>query len=147
MFIQNLDRLCLLVGVSAVLVGCGGVSDAPKTVPAWGVVTYNGKPMPKISVAFIPGDGIGQIAEATTDADGKFELQTREPGDGAMPGNYNVALNSVSDTLPDMPGFENGKEADPSTIPGKYGDSTMSGLTATVATDKSKNDFKFDLTD
>lgn len=147
MSFQGVNRLCCLALVAAVVLGCGGVSDAPKTVPVRGTVTYKGTPMAKISVAFIPTDGVGQIAEAITDAEGKFELQTREPGDGAMPGNYNVAMNYAPDTIPDMPGFTGGKQPEPSTIPTKYGNSASSGLTATVDKDESKNEFKFDLTD
>lgn len=145
--IPGLNRLCLLLGASAVLAGCGGVNDAPQTVPVRGIVTYKGNPMPKISVAFIPATGFGQIAEGTTNEEGRFELQTREPGDGAVEGSYKVALNYVPDTVPGMPGFTDGAKAEPSTIPGKYGDSNMSGLTATVDKDESKNEFKFELTD
>lgn len=147
MLVACLNKLCLLAGVSVLIVGCGGVSDAPQTVPVSGVVSYNGTPMPKISVAFIPQDGTGQIAEGTTDAEGNFELQTREPGDGAVVGTYKVALNYVPDTVAGMPGFTDGAKSEPSTIPGKYGDTSMSGLTATVDPDESKNEFKFDLTD
>ena len=67
--------------------------------------------------------------------------------DGAMPGNYKVALNYVPDTVADMPGFTGGKKSEPSTIPAKYGDSDKSNITATVEKDKSKNEYKFDLTD
>ena len=148
MSLLGLCRVCFLVGVSVLVAGCGGgASDAPATVPAWGTVTYKGTPMAKISVAFLPADGIGQIAEGITDAEGKFELQTREPRDGAMPGNYKVALNYVPDTVADMPGFTGGKKSEPSTIPAKYGDSDKSNITATVEKDKSKNEYKFDLTD
>jgi len=146
-FFQRLSQLCLLLCVSGALIGCGGAKDAPKTVAAQGVVTYKGTPMAKISVGFIPADGGGQIAEGTTDAEGNFLLQTREPGDGAVVGNYKVALNYVPDVIADMPGFTDGKESEPSTIPAKYGDANMSGITAAVDADASKNEFKFELTD
>jgi hypothetical protein len=124
--------------------GCGGASDAT-IVPTRGVVTYKGEPIAKISVAFMPKDGNGQIAEGTTDANGNFELQTREPGDGAMVGSYLVSFRYVSDVIPDMPGFVGGTKPEPSPIPEKYGDAGKSGYTATVDPDESKNVFKFDL--
>lgn len=136
---------CLLLCVSGLLIGCGGANDGPKIVPARGVVTYKGAPIAKINVAFMPAEGKGQIAEGTTDTDGNFELQTREPGDGAMVGSYMVAFKYVSDVIPDMPGFTGGRKPEPSPIPEKYGDASKSGFTATVDADASKNVFKFDL--
>ena len=146
MFSQRLNQLCLTFGVSIALVGCGGVSDAPKVVPAKGVVTFKGTPIGKINVMFMPSDGKGHIADGTTDATGNFQLQTREPGDGATVGSYKVTFKFVSDVVPDMPGFAGGKKPEPSPIPAKYADETKSGITATVDASASKNDFKFDLT-
>ncbi len=136
---------CLLVGLAVAMAGCGGISDAPKVVPVKGVVTFKGQPIGKINVSFIPDGGKGQIAEGTSDASGAFQLQTREPGDGAMVGSYKVSFKFVSDVIPDMPGFAGGKQAEPSPIPAKYADESKSGFTATVDGDASKNDFKFDL--
>lgn len=146
MLFQRLIGLGLLLCVSSLLTGCGG-SGGPKVVPAKGVVTFKGSPIGKIAVVFMPIDGKGQIAEGTTDASGKFELQTREPGDGAMVGEYKVSFKFVSDVIPDMPGFAGGKQAEPSPIPLKYADDTKSGFTATVDANASKNDYKFDLTE
>ena len=144
MSLTRLNDVCLLVCVSGLLIGCGGRNDE-NIVAARGVVTYKGAPMAKISVAFMPTGGGGQIAEGTTDANGNFELQTRNPGDGAKVGSYMVSFKYVSDVIPDMPGFVGGKKAEPSPIPEKYGDASKSGFTATVDADASKNVFKFDL--
>ena len=123
------------------LVGCG--SNGPDLVPAGGVVNFNGKPIGKINVMLMPGAG-GLIAEGTTDENGKFTLQTQEPGDGAMLGNYTVAFNFVPEEVPAMPGFAGAKKT-VSPIPEKYSDASKSGLTVTVVADKSKNNFIFDL--
>ena len=138
-----MNHLCLLLCASGLLIGCGG--SGLDTVPARGVVTYKGAPIAKISVAFSPADGKGQIAEGITDAKGVFELRTREPGDGALVGSYNVSFKFVSDEIPDMPGFTGGKKPEPSPIPEKYGDPIKSGFTATVDATASKNDYKFNL--
>jgi hypothetical protein len=130
--------------MSIAIVGCGA-SDAPKVVPVKGVVTYKKAPIGKINVLFVPVDGKGHLAEGTTDAEGKFALQTREPGDGAVEGSYQVSFKFVSDTIPDMPGFAGGVKPEPSPIPAKYADETRSGFTANVVSDASKNNFTFDL--
>ena len=135
----------LLLCVSSLLIGCGGANHGLTIVPARGVVTYKGAPIAKINVVFMPKDGTGQIAEGITDANGNFELQTREPGDGAMVGSYLVAFKHVSDVIPDMPGFTGGKQPEPSPIPEKYGDASQSGFTETVDADPAKNVFKFEL--
>ena len=126
-------------------IGCGGVDDAPKTVAVTGVVTYQGKPMPNLSVGFIPETGM--LASGMTDAEGRFEMTTSAPGDGAIPGLHKVAINFVPDQVPEMPGFPGSENAPVSPIPTKYADASTSGLTATVDKDPSKNDFTFDLTD
>jgi hypothetical protein len=133
---------CLLLAICSSLVGCGG--SGVDTVPAEGVLTYKGNPVPQIAVAFMPKGGKGQIAEGTTDAEGKFKLQTRTPGDGAMVGEYVVAFRFVPDEPPEMPGFP-GAKAVVSPLPPKYADSLSSGVTAVVTSDASKNVFTFDL--
>ncbi len=141
---QRLSNLCLLVLTCGFLIGCGG-GDGPELVPAGGVVNYKGKPIGKINVMLMPSaGGKGMIAEGTTDESGKFTLQTKEPGDGAMVGSYTVAFKHVPDEIPVMPGFEGAKKV-VSPIPEKYADASKSGHTATVDADKSKNNFTFDL--
>ena len=147
MSVRKLDRLCVLLGVSVFLAGCGGGGGrAPDTVSVQGMVTYQGKPVPKLSVAFIPDKGL--LASGTTDAAGKFSLMTNKPGDGAKVGTYKVAIGFVSDEIPAMPGMEPpGYKAPVSPIPAKYADVSTSGLTKTVEKDASKNNFTFELTD
>ncbi|HUP82089.1 MAG TPA: hypothetical protein VM260_26290 [Pirellula sp.] len=142
MLTQRLSHLCIILGACGMLIGCGG-GDGPKLVPAGGVVNYKGKPIGKINVMFMPGTG-GMIAEGTTDESGKFKLQTKDPGDGAMVGNYTVAFKYVPDEIPVMPGMDGAKKI-VSPIPEKYADASKSGKTATVDADKSKNNFTFEL--
>jgi hypothetical protein len=114
-------------------------------VPAGGIVNFKGKPIGKINVMLMPSAGSsGMIAEGTTDETGKFTLQTKEPGDGAMVGEYTVGFKYVPDEVPEMPGFAGAKKV-VSPIPEKYGDAAKSGFTAKVDADKTKNNFTFDL--
>ncbi len=144
MLYHRLNYLCLLLCACSTLIGCGG-GGGPTIVPAGGVVNYKGKPIERINVMLMPAaGGKGMIAEGTTDASGKFKLQTKNPGDGAMPGQYTVAFKYVPEEVPAMPGFAGAKKV-VSPIPEKYADGATSGKTVTVETDKSKNNFTFDL--
>jgi hypothetical protein len=139
--------LCVLLGISTFLTGCGSSVAGPTTVPVRGVVKYNGKPVEKLSIAFIPESGM--LAMGKTDAKGQFQLMTNKPSDGAMTGNYKVAISFVSDAPPPMPGLPGSSDykAPLSPIPTKYADANTSGLTKTVDKDSSKNNFEFDLVD
>ena len=145
MICRNLERMVVLLGICALLSGCGGGGNGPVTVPVKGVVTYKGKPVPKLSVAFLPDKGM--VAEGTTDANGRFTLTTKTPGDGAMVGSYKVGISFVPDKVPEMPGFPGAEQAAESPIPKKYADAQTSGLTKVVDKNASKNDFTFELTD
>lgn len=142
--IYRIHRL-LLVSCVLTAFGCGGENDAPETVSVTGIVTYQGNPMPNLSVGFIPEKGM--LASGITDADGRFDLTTSEAGDGAIVGSYKVSINFVPEQTPEMPGFPGSENAPKSPIPTKYADISTSGLTATVDSDPAKNDFKFELND
>ncbi len=60
----------------ALVAGCGG-EVAPPIVPASGVVTLNGKPLPNAKVRFIPqvDQGSGYIAVGETDSEGRYEVK------------------------------------------------------------------------
>lgn len=147
MCFRKLEHLCVLLGVSVLLTGCGGSGDALATAPVKGLVTYQGKPIANLSIAFMPDNG--PLATGKTDASGKFELMTNKPGDGAMIGTHKVAISFVADEIPPMGGPDPGNtyKAPVSPIPKKYADVTTSGLTKTVEKDAAKNDFTFDLKD
>ena len=140
--ILTCQRSYLLIGLVLPFLGCGGGTEA---VPVTGTVTYKSKPIAKINVMFVPTDKEGIIAQGTSDENGKFSLQTLDPNDGAMPGNYKIAFKYVPEIVPDMPGFSGGVQSEKSPIPLKYGDENKSGITAKVESNASKNDFKFDL--
>lgn len=147
MALRLLNRVGVLLGVSVLAAGCGGgASDAPRTVRVKGEVLYQGKPVPQLSVAFIPEKGL--LASGMTDDNGKFTLTTNKAGDGAAVGVYKVAIRFVPDEIPEMPGFPGAKTKPPaSPIPAKYADAKTSGLTQTVDEDAAKNNFTFELTD
>jgi hypothetical protein len=77
--------------------GCTGSAAKPKTVKVTGKVTYKGAPVQSASVAFL-GDGTIAPALGRTDAEGRFELTTSDPGDGAVPGVHKVTVSKVVST-------------------------------------------------
>lgn len=126
----------LLFGSAALLLlsGCG--PNRPKTIDVHGVVTLDGNPVEGAAVLFSPAEG--RPATGTTDAQGKFELQTFEPGDGAVEGNHRVAviLKDVTGVGADPDGLSG--EVAPGgmqvtwIVPEKYSDPITSGLTVDV---------------
>lgn len=137
--------MSLLASLSFFAAGCGGSSsDAPKTVAAKGTITVDGRPMGRLSVAFMPASG--KVAMGETDDQGNFTLMTNEPGDGAVVGTYSVSVAPIYESTPPMPGMDGYVKPGPPPFNKKFTDHTKSGLTATVDKEPSKNDFKFDLT-
>ena len=164
--------LCLVSFLPFAL-GCGSPVDPnrPTRVPAVGTITYRGVPLDDATVIFTPR-GSGHGAVGRTDGSGKFALQTFEPQDGAVPGDYLVTIRKFeidtqgagdslasggSDDDSDMAGGDSprggdggGYEPKPaierSLIPEKYTQVASSGLEATVSAGVD-NEFRFDLAD
>jgi hypothetical protein len=142
---RKLGHWCVIVGAVAFVLGCGGGQKAAEIVPVKGVVKYQGKPVPKLSVGFVPENGT--LAYGTTDDNGQFALTTNKPGDGATVGTYKVAIKYVPDEIPAMPGFPGSEKKVTSTIPEKYANAETSGLKRTVEKDGVENNFTFELSD
>jgi hypothetical protein len=74
------------------LIGTGlSCSSQDKPVRVEGKVTLDGQAIGGAAVHFVP-QGKGQPAYAETEPDGTYKITTREPGDGALPGNYVVVI-------------------------------------------------------
>ncbi|WP_010586141.1 hypothetical protein [Schlesneria paludicola] len=89
-------RLRLLLVTVWGVVGCAPAQPTGKivaTVPAKGVLLYQGKPLPFHSVLLAPEKDRSAIG--MTDKDGQFVLGTNRPNDGAVPGSHRVAINYV----------------------------------------------------
>jgi hypothetical protein len=76
--------------------GCGSSApdNRPERVPVVGVVKYKQQPVEGAVVVFNP-QGHPHAAIGRTDADGRFELMTFEPGDGAVAGEYLVSISKI----------------------------------------------------
>lgn len=74
----------------SLLGGCG--ERIAPVHPVRGQVLLDGLPLEGADVAFHPQVGEGRNLTATTNADGRFELTTHAPGDGAEAGKYGVSI-------------------------------------------------------
>jgi hypothetical protein len=162
--------LALLVGPSALFVlGCSSDDGLGTRYPVSGKVTYNGQPVAKAKISFIPASKEGAKQGASGDiVDGAFSLSTLSPGDGALPGDYLVTISArevdeeklkaetekimakhgmtgkVGAMVPPELQAKAAKDAK-SSLPKKYEDPKTSKLTAKVV--EGSNSFDFPLTD
>jgi hypothetical protein len=129
--------------------GCGpNLSHLPKTVPALGVVTLDGKPVEGAQVVIVPANSEATGAYGTTDASGKFSLRAFEEKDGAIPGDYKVQVTkTVEVKLSGPKGSLDG--GDPVRfdygVPARYTGVKTSGLSVTIP-DSGIQDIKLALT-
>lgn len=161
-------RLTLVLAVCAV-VGCSRyVEDKwsrarPPTYPVRGMVQRDGRPVAGAVVTFLGRAAAGGelAAVGQTNSDGRFELKTFRPGDGAITGSHRVTIEKrslgggESDTgkpfasqqeYEDHSGAAAGSLKIVRELPAKYGSFETSGLTAEV-TEKGPNEFVFRLDD
>jgi hypothetical protein len=137
-------RVSVAVVCSSVLAICGCTgSSGPETVEVVGTITMDGKPIEGANVIFHPiGTATNVLAsQATTNADGRFELSTHvgkgEFKRGVVPGEYAVAVAKL-DTAAIAKTY-----APPSNLlPKRFANPETSELKATVAADQ-VNDFPF----
>jgi hypothetical protein len=114
-----------------------------------GVVTYQGKPAEAAKVVFRTRHADTNREYAAfgyTDSSGRYSLQTYKPGDGAVAGSQQVAVEKLTWSQPTAasPGTDPLKPVSTSHLPDRYASSAASGFTAEV-TDKGPNTFTFAL--
>jgi major membrane immunogen (membrane-anchored lipoprotein) len=158
------QRIAIALGLTAtvVVVGCGDDGTGlGRRYKVTGKVTYNGAPVPQGTVNFIPTKPPPPEGRAATGQikDGYYSLSTTGNDDGALPGDYNIAIVAMDIDMASAASSkaEGGRihEGDAAywkahknakkLIPDKYGVSETSGLKATVGT--GSNSFDFDLKD
>lgn len=154
----------LLLGVAVFLTGCSKGGSSLNTVPVKGRVTLDGAPLPGATVTFSPKTPEGRTAAGMTNENGEFVLTTIRAGDGAVPGEYGVAITKPVATagpvedprarggaltpeqmaqIREQAKAKAGAEAG-SAIPKKYTSPATSGFTVTVKPGE-KNEFTFEL--
>lgn len=145
---RNSAHGLLLLLLVAAVVGCSKGKTQwndgrPPVFTAKGQVILDGQPVEKATVTFQPVDPEGRGGSAVTDAEGFFEAQTYEPGDGLTAGTHKVAIKKT--LFVDKAGQvvteirEPGSAVEKDFLPKKYGTFEKSGLTVEVA-DSDGND-------
>lgn len=165
-------RVCLgLICVAGLIAAAGcpkGGGAKLNTVKVTGTVTLDGTPLPGATVTFSPKSEGARAAFGTTDENGRFTLTTLNPGDGALPGSYAVAVSkpvAAAASAPSQDPRAMGGSISPedaarikaqaqggtaaaaaaaNIVPAKYNSADTSGLTAEVKTG-SDNTFTFEL--
>jgi hypothetical protein len=154
--------IALSVSALVVVLGCGSdESGLGRRYKVTGKVTYKGGPVPHGTVNFLPTKPPLPEGRAATGEikDGYYSLSTSGENDGALPGEYNVAIVAMDVDMASAASSkgEGGRihEGDKAyvkavknaqkLIPDKYQAGETSGLKATVGT--SAKEINFDLTD
>ena len=131
-------------------VGLSGCSQGPAYQRVEGLVTFNGEPLNKAFVSFIPVDpSQGTIfANGMTDENGFFALsaaQSEQPNKGTTVGEYYVTVTRNKDEPSRFEPSDYGPiSVYDSLIPKKYNNQDRSGLKAVVER-KRVNEFTFEL--
>lgn len=123
--------------------GCSSDSDGLAREPVWGTVTFDGQPLERGSIMFLPEGELPTQGGATI-AGGKYSIGQSE---GLVAGNYRVAISSpeggpetIEDTTNNAPGMPPKPRKE--LIPSHY--NSKSTLAAEVKAGAS-NAFNFDL--
>jgi len=145
--VKELLQSGLLLAALAVLplVGCGG---GDQMVSVSGTITWQGMPIAQGTVAFMPlervEDGPSRMATGRIESDGTYRLSTFGHFDGAMPGQYRVAISDTGE----FP-FEALETEQPQTndgvLPARYAIAHEGGLTAEVPADRGSVEIDFTL--
>jgi hypothetical protein len=85
--------------LALLVIAAAGCEHGPRMYKVSGKVTFKGGPMPHAGVCtvqFIPSAGTSATehkgAGGAINPDGTFEMHTRKPGDGVVPGEYDVTF-------------------------------------------------------
>jgi hypothetical protein len=146
-------KVVAMAGLGLVTVlGCGDDTGLAQRYPVSGTVTYNGDPVEKGRIDFIPTQAEGRPASGEI-VDGKYSLTTAVSDDGALPGPYKVTVTSVEVDSTQLKAIAKGGPFHHDKtfakavrnakrlVPSKYQLADTSGLTATVKAGSNSSDF------
>jgi hypothetical protein len=134
-----------------VVAGCGRGGNLPRTVPARGTVTLDGKPIEAAQVVLVPDPEVPGAygGFGASDASGSFSLRAFDAKDGVIPGNYKVQISKTLQTKLEGPAPSTLDGGDNVVyefgVPGRYTGVETSGLKCTIP-DNGITDLKFELT-
>ena len=161
--LPHLFPAMLAVPSLLVMTSCGGVDDGlGKRYSVSGNVTYNGNPLAKGKISFVPEEATGVGATGIIE-NGSYKLSTGAENDGARAGKYKVTVTAKEDSVEKAKAdfAKVNKGTDPNYLPGRflaraeaeaksliptgYGDPRSTNLSAEVK--EQSNSFNFELSD
>ena len=126
--------------LATLLVGC---SSRPALVQISGVVRFEGRPLAKGEIRFLPKPGTAAPANGARIVDGRYRVTARG---GLLPGGYRVEIESGSTTgsEPAMPEPGAGPPQAPLAIPARY--NVESTLEAEISGEPREQSLDYELT-
>lgn len=119
---------------ATLIIGCG--PSRPPIARVQGMVTFEGKPLSRGTVTFIPDRSRGtkgRMAIGSIGPDGRFVMQSYAMDDGALVGFHKVTVSCLEDPPAPAEGAPAVPRGEPkSLIPLRYNDPEKSGLTVEV---------------
>lgn len=149
MIFPNTRLLCVVLPLLLTSLGCNSQGgNLPRTVPASGTVTLDGKPVDGAQVILVPANEGTTGAFGVSDSGGRFSLRAYEQKPGAIPGEYKVQVSkTIQVKLDGAKGSVDG--GDPVRfeygVPAKYTGAKTSGLSVSIP-DAGNKDIKLTLT-
>ncbi|WP_152050664.1 hypothetical protein [Tautonia marina] len=135
--------LIALVITPLAMVGCGGDPDAPEIARVTGQVTRGGKPVPNLTVNYMPTEG--RPSWGITDAQGQYELEYNADYKGAKVGHHKVYVVFNPTSMDGSVGSVEGLTAeDRQAIQEKYGSEQTTAMEVDVSEDGQVIDLKLD---
>lgn len=125
-------KLAFALAIPTLVFGCGG-SGGPEMAKVSGKVTYQGKPLTKGTISFISVSPNGSNANSVIGPDGSYTLQTTNPNDGAVVGEYQVIVSDIDPNALNTPAPGEPVKKQERIIPEKYEKPDTSGLKRKVA--------------
>ena len=120
-------RCLTILFIASVITGLPGCDSGPKLVSVTGTVTHNGKPLPDLTLTFMPETGRPSMAK--TDRNGKYELLYTFDRKGVVPGRYKAIVQTTPANSDDRSQVEAGRlSGDAKAINDKYGDRNATPL-------------------
>lgn len=112
--------ICLL-GVAGIA-GCGGEFQMARVS---GVVTLDGEPLQNANIQFQPqrsGDSmvVGPTSFGTTDSNGRYTLETRKHGGGAVVGKHLVSMSTFDQRMVDPQNSDRTEVLAEERVPARY---------------------------
>lgn len=124
-----LGNLRWSIACCAILSGCG--PDGPELAPIHGSITQAGGPIAEARIVLHPLSAVPESLpqpQATTDANGQFDVTTLEQGDGALPGKYAVTVQLRAPRRHGEETIRDGKNL----LPPRYANPQTSGIVREV---------------